>query len=102
MRAAEDQVVLTRQKAIGRQRQRQAGVRAAVDVTSDFAGSAHDETEEQFLTVAKHEASRARLGDVGEGAQARAGRRLRRVHGASPTVARQGRISARSNWPASL
>ncbi len=70
-----------RQEAVGGQRQRQAGMRAAVDVAADLPGAADDEAEEQFLARAEGEALRPGLRDVGEGAKARTGRRLRRIHG---------------------
>src|SRR6185437_4218599 len=55
VRAADDQVALAGQVAVGERGQRQAGVRAAVDIAEEPALLAHEEAEEEVVALAEHE-----------------------------------------------
>ena len=100
MGAAEDQVALTGQIAVRDQRQRHAGVGAAVDAVTRLARGG-PRSPGTGLALAEDETPRAGIGQFGESAEARARRRLGRVAAQGrPTDRRQARISTRSNSPA--
>src|SRR6202012_30776 len=96
-RAAEEEVVLAGEVAVGQRRERQASVRAAVDVAEELPLLAHHEAEKEVVALAEHEALGARVGDVAQRTEARARRGLGGIaaQGSSPKVAFQGRISTR-------